>query len=145
MSNTEKKGLMSMGEFTIMTKMDVGINMITALFQVFLLIHWLKKFTFINKNYPNEPVYIYNFQHSTVYIQTFFYKYTALLSYIIYLICKFIHSILKRLVRYQLFSFFHIVCSIKINLIVSHRFHNFFSSSVTLFNQYFESISIDDF
>ena len=61
-----------MGECPIMTKMDVGINMIM--------------FAFINLNGPNEPVYIYNFQHSTVYIQTF-YKYNALLSYIIYLIC----------------------------------------------------------
>ena len=39
---------------------------------MFLLIQWLIKLAFINKNDPNEPVYIYKFQHSTVYIQTFF-------------------------------------------------------------------------
>ena len=35
MSNTKKKGLMSLGECPIVTKMDVGINMITALVECF--------------------------------------------------------------------------------------------------------------
>ena len=64
-------------------------------FPMILLIHLLIKFVFINSNDPNEPVYIYNFQHSTVYIQTFFYKCNALLSYIIYLICKFVLSFIS--------------------------------------------------
>ena len=51
---------------------------------------YMFKNAIINLNDPNESVYIYNFQHSTVYIQTF-YKCNALLPYIIYLICKFIH------------------------------------------------------
>ena len=51
---------------------------------------YMFKNAIINLNDPSESVYIYNFKHSTVYIQPYC-KCNALLPFIIYLICKFIH------------------------------------------------------